>query len=116
MHQGKFVFSQVVSIISQYEFNKSVEKYKGNYRAKDLRCWQHFLYMMFGQLTYREGIRDIISCLDAHKSKVYHLGLKKIVAHTGVSSGYDLEVVTSKKNDIEFRIITKERSISQFIR
>jgi hypothetical protein len=77
MHQGKFVFSQVVSIISQYEFNKSVEKYKGNYRAKDLRCWQHFLYMMFGQLTYREGIRDIISCLDAHKSKVYHLGLKR---------------------------------------
>ncbi|MBT5759029.1 MAG: IS4 family transposase [Candidatus Marinimicrobia bacterium] len=85
MHQGKFVFSQVVSIISQYEFNKSVEKYKGNYRAKDLRCWQHFLYMMFGQLTYREGIRDIISCLDAHKSKVYHLGLKKIVAHTSLT-------------------------------
>jgi len=85
MHQGKFVFSQVVSIISQYEFNKSVEKYNGNYRAKDLRCWQHFLYMMFGQLTYREGIRDIISCLDAHKSKVYHLGLKKIVAHTSLT-------------------------------
>jgi len=85
MHQGKFVFSQVVSIISQYEFNKSVEKYKGNYRAKGLRCWQHFLYMMFGQLTYREGIRDIISCLDAHKSKVYHLGLKKIVAHTSLT-------------------------------
>lgn len=82
MFQGKFVFSQIVSIISKYDFNKSVDKYNGNYRAKELRCWQHFLYMMFGQLTYREGIRDIINCLDAHKSKVYHLGLKKIVAHT----------------------------------
>ena len=85
MHQGKFVFSQIVSIISQYEFNKSVEKFKGNYKAKDLRCWQHFLYMMFGQLTYREGIRDIISCLNAHKRKVYHLGLKKIVVHSSLT-------------------------------
>ncbi len=85
MHQGKFVFSQIVSIISQYEFNKSVEKFKGNYRARDFRCWQHFLYMMFGQLTYREGIRDIISCLNAHKSKIYHLGLKKIVVHTSLT-------------------------------
>lgn len=79
MYQGKFVFSQIVSVISKYEFNKSVEKYQGNYRSKDLMSWQHFLFMMFGQLTFREGVRDIISCLEAHKSKVYHLGLKKIV-------------------------------------
>lgn len=85
MFQGKFVFSQIVSIISKYEFNKSVEKYQGNYRAKELKSWQHFLYMMFGQLTYREGIRDIISCLEAHESKVYHLGLKKIVSATTLS-------------------------------
>jgi Domain of unknown function (DUF4372) len=85
MYQGKFVFSQIVSIISKRDFNRSVEKYQGNYRAKDLKCWQHFLYMMFGQLTFREGTRDIISCLEAHKSKVYHLGLKKIVAATTLS-------------------------------
>jgi len=85
MYQGKFVFSQIVSIISKYEFSKSVEKYSGNYRAKELKSWQHFLYMMFGQLTYREGIRDIISCLEAHESKVYHLGLKKIVSATTLS-------------------------------
>ena len=82
MYQGKFVFSQIVSIISKYDFNKSVEKYSGNYRARELKSWQHFLYMMFGQLTYREGSRDIISCLEAHESKVYHLGLKKIVSAT----------------------------------
>jgi len=85
MYQGKFVFSQIVSIISKYEFNKSVDKYQGNYRPKELKCWQQFLYMMFGQLTYREGIRDIVNCLEAHKSKVHHLGLKKIVAATSLS-------------------------------
>lgn len=82
MNQGKFVFSQIVSTISQYEFNKSVEKYRGNYRSKDLKSWSHFLYMMFGQLTQREGIRDIINCLTAHERKLYHMGIKQLVAHT----------------------------------
>lgn len=85
MHQGKFVFSQIVSIISKYEFNKSVDKYQGNYRTKEINCWQQLLYMLFGQLTYREGIRDIINCLEAHESKVYHLGLNNIVAATSLS-------------------------------
>lgn len=82
MHQGKFVFSQVVSVISRYEFNKSVKKYRGNYRVKDFKCWQQFLCMIFGQLTYRESIRDIFNCLEAHKDKVYHLGIKHLVSHS----------------------------------
>ena len=82
MHQGKFVFNQVVSIISKYEFNKSVDKYKGNYRTKDFKCWQQFLCMMFGQLTYRESIRDIINCLNAHRNKIYHLGINHVVSNS----------------------------------
>jgi len=70
MFQGKFVFTQLTSVISRYEFDKSVNKYKGNYRAKDLKCWSQFLYMMFGQLTHRESIRDIINCLGAHASSL----------------------------------------------
>jgi transposase len=82
MYQGKFVFNQVVSIISKYEFNKSVDKYNGNYRTKDFKCWQQFLCMMFGQLTYRESIRDIINCLSAHRNKVYHLGIKNLISNS----------------------------------
>lgn len=82
MHQGKFVFNQVVSIVSKYEFNKSVDKYHGNYRTKDFKCWQQFLCMMFGQLTYRESIRDIVNCLSAHKNKVYHLGIKNLISNS----------------------------------
>lgn len=82
MFHGKFVFSQIVSTISRYEFDKIVDKYQGNYRTKDFKCWQQFLCMLFGQLTYREGVRDIINCLEAHKSKVYHLGISRIVSHS----------------------------------
>lgn len=85
MPKGKYVFSQIVSLISRYEFDKSVNKYQGNYRTKDLKCWSQFLYMMFGQLTHREGVRDIINCLGAHRNKLYHFGIKKLVAASSLS-------------------------------
>ena len=79
MFQGQFVFSQLVSLIPKYEFDKCVERYDGNNHTKDFKCWSQYLCMLFGQLTYRESISDIINCLKAHKSKVYHLGIKKLV-------------------------------------
>lgn len=85
MYEGKFVFNQLVSLISKYEFNKCVTKYQGNYKSRDLSSWEHFLYMMFGQLTNRESVRDIITCLRPHKSKLYHLGIKKLVASTSLT-------------------------------
>lgn len=82
MHQGKFVLSQLVSMISRYEFNKSVKKYGGNYRVRGFTCWQQFLCMFFGQLTHRESIRDIFNCLNAQKEKAYHLGISQLVSHS----------------------------------
>jgi len=79
MFHGQFVFSQLVSLIPKYEFDKCVERYDGNNHTKDFKCWSQYLCMLFGQLTYRESISDIINCLKAHKSKVYHLGIKKLV-------------------------------------
>ena len=80
MYQGQFVFSQLISLVPKYEFDKCVDKYNGNYRTKDFKCWSQYLCMLFGQLTYRESISDIINCLKAHKNKVYHLGIKNLVA------------------------------------
>ena len=80
MYQGQFVFSQLISLVPKYKFDKCVDKYNGNYRARDFKCWSQFLCMLFGQLTYRESISDIINCLSAHRNKVYHLGIKNLVA------------------------------------
>ena len=79
MYQGKFVFSQLISLVPKYEFDKCVDKYNGNYRTRDFKCWSQFLCMLFGQITYRESISDIINCLRAHKNKVYHLGIKNLI-------------------------------------
>ncbi len=85
MHQGQFVFSQLLSLIPKYEFDKCVDKYNGNYRTKDFKCWSQFLCMLFGQLTYRESLSDIINCLEAHRKKVYHLGIKNLVSVSTLS-------------------------------
>ena len=80
MNQGRYIFAQILDFFPRYEFQKCVEKYKGDYRVRTLTCWDQFLTMMFGQLTFRESIRSIILCLHAQKKKLYHLGFRSIVA------------------------------------
>ena len=85
MFQGQYVFSQIISLIPRYEFDKCVCRYNGNYRVKELNCYSQYLCLLFGQLTYRESIRDIINCLNAHKKKSYHLGIKQVVSASSLT-------------------------------
>jgi len=65
-----------------YEFRSAVERYKGNYRSRSFSCWDQFLCMAFAQLTYRESLRDIESCLRSLHSRLYHSGLRGTVARS----------------------------------
>lgn len=58
----------------------------GEYRIRRLSCRQQFTSMIFGQLAYRESLRDIVTCLDAHEEKLYHLGFKDKVARNTLAS------------------------------
>jgi len=80
MNQGKTVFAQMMSFLSSYEFNKCVDRYKGNYRVRSFDCRQHFYVMSFAQLTYRESLRDIETCLEALSGKLYHSGIRQPIA------------------------------------
>lgn len=79
MNKGRTVLSQVLDFVSKYEFDKCVKKYKGNYRVRTFTCWEQFIVMAFAQLTYRESLRDIESCLGAISDKLYHSGVKSKV-------------------------------------
>jgi len=74
MNKGRYVFSQLLDFIPRYEFQKCTDKYKGDYRIRNLKCWDQFLVMMFGQLTFRESLRSVVLCLRIHTRKMYHLG------------------------------------------
>ena len=85
MHSGKYVFSQVLDFVDQYEFNKCVKRYFGNYRVRDLNCWNQFVQLFFGQLTSLNSLHSICLCLKAHKGKLYHLGIKQNVVVSTLS-------------------------------
>lgn len=76
MNTGRILLSQVLTYIPKYQFDKVVDKYDGNYRAKGFSCWEQFVCMVFAQLTYRDSLRDIEACLEAYSTKLYHCGLK----------------------------------------
>jgi hypothetical protein len=82
MNQGKYVFSQLMELIYSTEFSRCVKKYGGDKGVRSFSCWHQFLCLSFGQLTHRDSLRDIITCLEAHSSKHYHLGLTNGVSRS----------------------------------
>jgi Domain of unknown function (DUF4372)/Transposase DDE domain len=80
MNQGKYVFSQIVGLISYKQFQTIVNRHFGDYKVRDFSCWKQFLCMAFGQLTHRESISDTILCLKANANKMYHFGIGDVVA------------------------------------
>src|SRR3970040_2098356 len=75
MNQGKFIFSQVAEFLPARLFDKYVAKFEGNKKVRHFTCWNQLLCMMFGQLSNRDSLRDLITSLEAHSAKYYHLGL-----------------------------------------
>lgn len=79
MNQGKYVFAQITEFLPRRVFDRLVVKYSGNKRVRTFTCWNQMLCMVFGQLSNRDSLRDLIVAIDAHRNKSYHLGLGSIV-------------------------------------
>ena len=75
MNKPKYVFSQLVAFMDSDKFRHIVDKYDGNRYVKHFTCWNQLLTLMFGQLSNRESLRDLIIAIEAHYQKCYHLGL-----------------------------------------
>ena len=83
MNKDKYVFAQLIEFLNNDKFRRLVDKYDGNRYVKYLTCWNQILALMFGQLSNRESLRDLIVALEAHQSKCFHLGLeRKSIAKT----------------------------------
>ncbi|MEK7681836.1 MAG: IS4 family transposase, partial [Chloroflexota bacterium] len=82
MNQGRTVFAQLIAELPKYEFDKCVRRYRGNARVRSLPTYEQFLVMAFAQLTFRESLRDITTCLAAVGAKLYHSGFRQPVARS----------------------------------
>jgi hypothetical protein len=76
MFSGSLVFAQLMDVLPRHDFNACVRRYRGDYRARGFSCRDHFLCMAFAQLTFRESLRDIETCLRSMQPKLYHAGFR----------------------------------------
>ena len=86
MNQGKYIFAQLTDFLPRRVFDRIVDKYEGNKRVRSFTCWNQMLCMVFGQLTARDSMRDLMLSLEAHKSKYYHLGFGSTVSRRNLGT------------------------------
>ena len=82
MRIGKAVFAQLMDWIHPEQFRRCVTRYSGNYKVSHFSCWDQFLAMGFAQITFRESLADIETCLRSRRDQLYHLGFRSTVAHS----------------------------------
>lgn len=85
MNQDKYVFAQVVEFLNQDKFRRIVTKYQGDRYIKHYSTWNQLLTLIFGQLSRSASLRDCVLALQAHRSKLYHLGVGKTVTRSNLS-------------------------------
>lgn len=85
MNQGKYIFSQIVTFLPTRTFDRCVHTFNADKWIKHFTCWNQLLCMMFGQLSNRDSLRDLLVCVNAHKSKHYHLGFGKSISRSNLA-------------------------------
>ena len=85
MSKGKFVFAQLVANLDDDKFRHIVDNHDGNRYVKNFSCWNQLLVLMFGQLSGRESLRDLIVAVEAHSGKAYRLGFGKSVTRSNLA-------------------------------
>lgn len=85
MNQGKYVFTQIATFLPQRVFDRIVKEYNGNYRVRHFTCWNQMMAMMFGQLSNRDSLRDLVLTINAHPSKLYHMGFGKSISKSNLA-------------------------------
>ena len=82
MYTGKTVFAQLLEHLPQHQFRRCVKRYKGNQKVRSFSCFDQYLCLFFAQLTYRESLRDITTCLLGMQNKLYHMGIRGKIARS----------------------------------
>ena len=118
MNNGKYVFAQLTEFLPKRVFDGFVKKYSGNRYVKHFTCWNQMLCMIFGQLTGRDSLRDLLVAIEAHKQKIYHLGFGKNVTRSNLAKAnenrnskifeefayYLIDIARRKRSNDDFQI------------
>ncbi len=86
MNQGKYIFAQLTDFLPRRVFDSIIKKHDGNKYVRSFTCWNQMLCMVFGQLTSRDSMRDLMLSLEAHQSKYYHLGFGSTISRRNLGT------------------------------
>jgi len=112
MNAGKTVFAQILEHLPRYEFDKFVKKYKGNHRVRKFPCYDQFLCLAYAQLTYRESLRDIETCLNSHHEKLYHIGFRGQISRSTMADAGEMRDYQIYQ-DFAYHLISIARKLYQ---
>ena len=76
MNRGRSVFAQLLDFVPFSHFEHLVDRYASNHGIRHFSAWTHFLCIAYSQLTRREGLRDLVACLNSQRAKLYHIGIR----------------------------------------
>ncbi|NJO25405.1 MAG: IS4 family transposase [Bacteroidia bacterium] len=110
MNQGKYVFAQISSFLAKRVFDTLVSRYKGDYRIRHFSCWNQLLCMMYGQLSNRDSLSDLVLTVNAHSAKAYHLGFGKGISKANLgksNTNRDYRIY----QDFAYHLIAEARKI-----
>jgi hypothetical protein len=82
MFKGRTVFAQLLDFVPHKHFEYLVQKSSANRWTKTLPAWSHFVCLAYAQVTRREGLRDLVACLNSHRSRLYHLGVRHRISRS----------------------------------
>lgn len=82
MSHKNSIFKQILQIIPRHEFEKSVQKYNGDFGSKGFSCWEQFVSMLYAQLSGQTGLRGVETGLESNRNSLYHLGVKQVKRST----------------------------------
>ena len=112
MNAGKTVFAQILEHLPRYEFDKFVEKYEGNHLVRRFSCYDQFLCLAYAQLTYRESLRDIETCLNSHHEKLYHIGFRGQISRSTMADAGEMRDYRIYQ-DFAYHLISIARKLYQ---
>ncbi len=98
MNQGKYIFAQLTDFLPRRVFDRLVEKYSGNKKIRTFTCWNQMLCMIFGQLTARDSMRELMLSLEAHKTSTITWDSVQQLAVPIWGKQTGIEIIVSTKN------------------
>jgi len=90
MNSGQMIFTQVMEVMPLKTFHRCVDRYQGNFSVKHFNCLEQFRVMAFAQITYRESLRDTVTCLRSQNSKLYRMGIRSKVSKSTLADANEV--------------------------